>query len=180
MSARKVLAMVAAVTALIVGPALSGSASAEPTATQSVYTRQALDAGLTGAQAAALQQHVDGYLATHPDARQVSANRLTTEGGAVTIPAPGESRARDLASPGAALACAHGHLCIVDGRGHNYDYYRCGRYNFDGVGDGTFNNNQTTGTVARFYNSDGSLRWSNRAKDTGTASWSPVFYVRPC
>ncbi|MEU5366553.1 hypothetical protein ABZ354_24275 [Streptomyces sp. NPDC005925] len=180
MSARKVLAMTAAVAALIVGPALSGSASAEPTATQSEYTRQSLEAGLTGTQAASLQQQVDEYLATHPDARQVSANRLTTEGGSVTLPAPGQSPARDLASPETALACAGGHLCIVDGRGRNYDYYYCGSYGFDGVGDGTFNNNQTTGTVARFYNSDGSLRWSNRAKASGTASWTPVFSIRPC
>ncbi len=172
--------MAAAAAALVVGPALSGSASAEPAAAQSAYARQARAAGLTGAQAAELQQQVDRYLTTHPDARQVSANRLTTEGGAVTIPAPGESRVRDLASPEAAVACGEGHLCIVDGRGRHYDYYRCGRYSFDGIGDGTFNNNQTTGTVARFYNSDGSLRWSNRAKDTGTASWTPVFFVQPC
>jgi hypothetical protein len=180
MSARKVLAMAAAAVTLVMGPALSGSATAEPAATQSAYTRQALEAGLTGAQAAELQQQVDAYLAAHPGARQVSANRLATEGGAVTLPAPGQSQVRDLASPEAAVACAHGHLCIVDGRGRHYDYYRCGRYSFDGIGDGTFNNNQTSGTVARFYNSDGSLRWTNRAKDTGTASWTPVFYIRPC
>ncbi|HET9382602.1 MAG TPA: hypothetical protein VFP69_17475 [Streptomyces sp.] len=172
--------MTAAVAALIVGPALSGSASAEPTAAQSAYTGQAVRAGLTGSEAAALQQQVDRYLATHPGARQVSANRLTTEGGAVTIPAPGASPARDLASPEAAVACSEGHLCIVDGRGRHYDYWRCGRYGFDGVGDGTFNNNQTSGTVARFYNSDGTLRWTHRAKGSGTASWTPVFAVEPC
>ncbi|GGS31920.1 hypothetical protein AB0E75_27835 [Streptomyces griseoviridis] len=180
MSVRKVLAMATAAAALIVGPALSGSATAGPAAAQSAYAQQARAAGLTGAQAAELQQQVDSYLAAHPDARQVSANRLATEGGTVTLPAPGDRQVRDLASPEAAVACAGGHLCVVDGRGRHYDYYRCGRYGFDGIGDGTFNNNQTTGTVARFYNSDGSLRWSNRAKDTGTASWTPVHYIQPC
>lgn len=92
----------------------------------------------------------------------------------------GRTETRDLASPDTALACNHGHLCIVDGRGYNYDYYRCGYYDFNGVGDGTFNNNQTSGTRARFYNQNGSERLSNVAKDTGTASWTPVFHIRPC
>ncbi|MFI0240494.1 hypothetical protein [Streptomyces sp. NPDC016845] len=49
-----------------------------------------------------------------------------------------------------------------------------------GIGDGEFNNNQTSGTRARFYNSNGTERWSNVAKDTGTASWTPVYHIRPC
>lgn len=186
MSVRKVLALAAAATALITGPALSGSAVAGPAAAHapyrapSAYTAQALKAGLTGAEAATLQRRMDRYLAAHPDSRQVSANRLTTRGGDVTLPVPGENRAVDLASPRAAVACSEGHLCIVDGRGRRYDYYRCGRYGFDGVGDGTFNNNQTTGTRARFYNQNGTERWSHVAKGSGTASWTPVFAVEPC
>ncbi|MFF8592770.1 hypothetical protein ACF061_15215 [Streptomyces sp. NPDC015220] len=38
----------------------------------------------------------------------------------------------------------------------------------------------TSGTVAKFHNSNGSLRWTNTAKDTGTASWTPVYQIRPC
>ena len=156
MPSRGALAAVAAVAALVASPALAGAASASAPA------------------ANRLQQKVDGYLAAHPGTRQISANRIAIPGGSLTFAAPGS----DAASP--ALSCGSGHLCIKDGTGETYDYYYCGYYSFDGVGDGTFNNNQTSGTVAKFYNSDGSLRWTDTAKDTGTASWTPVYYIRPC
>ncbi|MFG2999107.1 hypothetical protein [Streptomyces sp. NPDC048340] len=182
MSARKTLAITAAAAALLAGPVLSAHASTAtiPTAQQSAYGTQVRAAGLTDVQAGQLQQQVDAVLAKDPQARQVSANKLTTAGGSMVLAVPGRPETRDLAAPDAALACNNGHLCIVDGRGVNYDYYRCGYYNFDGVGNGTFNNNQTSGTRARFYNHDGSERWSNVAKDTGTANWDPVFHIRPC
>lgn len=98
---------------------------------------------------------------------------------ATTASAAGQS-AEGGQSATAAPRCAKGHLCIVDGRGKRYDYYKCGTYNFYGIGDGTFNNNQTRGTTARFYARNGKLLWENRAKDTGTASWTKVWKVRPC
>ncbi|WP_225802453.1 hypothetical protein [Streptomyces sp. NK15101] len=180
MSARKPLAIMTAAAALIAGPVLSARASTVPAGQQTVYAGQARAAGLSDRQAAELQRQVDAVLTEDPQARQLSANRLATAGGTVTLAVPGHSETRDLASPDTALACGDGHLCITDGRGRNYDFYRCGYYDFDGVGDGTFNNNQTPGTRARFYNSDGSERWSNVAKSTGTASWTPVFHIRPC
>ncbi|MET9606299.1 hypothetical protein ABZZ17_14675 [Streptomyces sp. NPDC006512] len=193
MSPRKILAMMTATAALIAGPVLTAHASASTSApdsvtatdtasasARSVYAAQARGAGLTAPQAARLQQQVDAVLAKDPAARQVSANRLTTAGGTLTLAAPGRPEARDLAAPDTALACGNGHLCITDGRGDTYDFYRCGYYDFWGIGDGTFNNNQTPGTRARFYNENGSERWSNVAKDTGTASWTPVYHIRPC
>ncbi|MFH7599696.1 hypothetical protein WDV06_32040 [Streptomyces racemochromogenes] len=163
--------------ALIAGPVLTAQASTSP---QSTFTRQARAAGLSAAQAAALQQRVDSVLASDPQARQTSANKLSIAGGDLVLRAPGQSETRDLAAPGQALDCANGHLCIRDGLGNNYDYYYCGYYDFGGVGDGTFNNNQSSGTRARFYNQNGSERWSNVAKDSGTASWTPVYHIRPC
>ncbi|MEU8774990.1 hypothetical protein [Streptomyces sp. NPDC048606] len=181
MSARKTLAIMTATAALIAGPVLSAHAStATPTDQRIAYAEQARAAGLTDRQAGQLQERVDAFLTEDPQARQVSANRLATAGGTVTLAVPGRAETRDLASPETALACNNGHLCIVDGRGVNYDYYRCGYYDFNGIGNGTFNNNQTSGTRARFYNSDGSERWSNVAKDSGTASWTPVYHIRPC
>ncbi|MFD8204826.1 hypothetical protein ACFV2S_00225 [Streptomyces sp. NPDC059695] len=180
MSARTTLALMTAAAALIAGPVLSAHASTAPTGRQAEYAGQAAAAGLSEKQTAELQRQVDSFLARDPQARQISANRLATAGGTVTLAVPGRSETRDLASPETALACGDGHLCITDGRGRNYDFYRCGSYDFDGIGDGTFNNNQTPGTRARFYNSDGSERWSNVAKSTGTASWTPVFHIRPC
>ncbi|MEU2249380.1 hypothetical protein [Streptomyces sp. NPDC019224] len=181
-SFRRSAGLMAAAAALIAGPTLSAHATTTPAApsAQQTYAAQARAAGLTDQQAGQLQRQVDAALAQDPRARQTSANTLAIPGGTVTLPAPGQAETRNLASPGTALACANGHLCITDGRGTNYDYYRCGYYDFNGVGDGTFNNNQTSGTRARFYNSDGSERWSHVAKGTGTASWTPVFHIRPC
>ncbi|MFC8509852.1 hypothetical protein ACFU3J_29530 [Streptomyces sp. NPDC057411] len=178
---RRAAGMTAAAAALFMGTALSAHAST-PTAPdeQQTYSRQARAAGLTEQQAGQLQRQVDAVLAQEPGARQTSANAFAIPGGTLTLPVPGRTETRDLASPDAALACNDGHLCIRDGRGVNYDYYRCGYYDFNGIGDGTFNNNQTPGTRARFYNSDGSERWSNVAKDSGTASWTPVYHIRPC
>ncbi|MFF4578782.1 hypothetical protein [Streptomyces sp. NPDC001389] len=177
MSPRRILAMMTATAALIAGPVLTAQASAPLPNTFSEQTRAA---GLTAAQAAELRQRVDAVLVSDPQARQISANKLAIAGGDLVLRAPGRSETRDLAAPDAALACADGHLCIRDGLGDNYDYYYCGYYDFGGVGDGTFNNNQSSGTRARFYNQNGSERWSNVAKDSGTASWTPVYHIRPC
>ncbi|WP_406290455.1 hypothetical protein [Streptomyces sp. NBC_00209] len=178
---RRTAGLMVAAAALIAGPTLSAHAMT-PAAPggQQTYAAQTRAAGLTDEQAGELQRQVDAVRAHEPRARQTSANTLDIPGGTITLPAPGQSEARGLASPGTALACGNGHLCITDGRGVNYDYYRCGYYDFNGIGDGTFNNNQTSGTRARFYNSDGSERWSHVAKGTGTASWTPVFHIRPC
>lgn len=171
MKFRTFMAMVAAVVALLAGQLLVGSASAAPA---SDYTAQARAAGLTATQADALQDRVDDFLASHPTARQIAADRLTIPGGAVTLDVPGT----DVGVT--AISCSSGWLCIRDGYGDRYDYYYCGLYEFWGIGNGEFNNNQSSGTVARFYNENGSLRWTNTAKDTGTASWTPVWFVRPC
>ncbi|PVE13074.1 hypothetical protein [Streptomyces scopuliridis] len=147
------------------------------------FTAQTQRAGLTPAQAGELQDRVDGYLAEEPGSRQVSANRIAIEGGDLVVAAPGQRYARDLAGPGvsgrAPAACAYGHLCLYK-PGDSRDYYRCGTYSLPWVGDGTFNNNQTRGTTAKFLNSDRSVRWTSRAPQTGTATWTQVYYVVPC
>jgi hypothetical protein len=161
-SPRKTLAVLTASAALVGGTVLTGTATAaqqQPSGSQSQ-----------------LQQQVDSYLAKDSGARQVSANKVAFKGGTVTFPADGQKNSSAVRAP----SCRHGHLCIVDGRGKRWDYYRCGTYEFRGIGNGRFNNNQTRGTVARFYNRNGSLRWTNRAKDTGTANWTPVWKIRPC
>ncbi|MDH6229024.1 MULTISPECIES: hypothetical protein [Streptomyces] len=154
--------LVATLTAVLLaaGYLLTGSASAS--------------AGPQAAQQ--LQNRVDAYIEKHPEAQQISADTLKIPGGTVTLAAPGTDRTN---SP-TAISCSNYYLCIQDGYGDRYNYYTCGLYSFSGLGDGVFNNNQSSGTVARFYNSDRSLRWTNTAKDTGTASWTPVYYIRPC
>lgn len=155
MRLRKALVMTAAAVAMVGSQLLAGSASAAPAAHSGV------------------QAQINDYLATHPGEKQIAPNGATMPGGDVTFAASGT------VSP-TAISCSYGHLCIQDGTGKRYDYYYCGYYSFDGIGDGYFNNNQTSGTVAKFYNSDGSLRWTSTAPQSGTASWTPVYYIRPC
>ncbi|ROQ32464.1 hypothetical protein EDD98_1448 [Streptomyces sp. PanSC19] len=153
----KSLAMTGAAVVLTAGQLLAGTASAAPAADR----------------ADGLQRKVDAYLASHPGERQLGEGKATMPGGSVTFSTPGTADAT-------AISCSYGHLCIQDGNGSRWDYYYCGYYDFSGVGDGYFNNNQTSGTVARFYNNDGSLRWTSRAPQSGTASWTPVYHIRPC
>lgn len=171
MRLRKALAMTAAAVALVASQLLVGSASAAPAPD---YAAQSRAAGLTATQADKLQDRVEEYVTSHKGARQVAADKVAIPGGDVTLAVPGTT-------PGTtAISCSSGWLCIQDGYGDRYNYYYCGYYDFWGIGDGVFNNNQTWGTVAKFYNRDGSLRWTNTAKDTGTASWTPVWHIRPC
>ncbi|MCZ0979703.1 hypothetical protein O1L60_13350 [Streptomyces diastatochromogenes] len=153
----KSLVMTGAAVTLAAGQLWAGSASAAPA-----------DGGAEG-----VQRQVDAYLAGHPGERQIAGGKATMPGGSVTFSTPGSAEA-------AAISCSYGHLCIQDGNGSTWDYYYCGYYDFYGVGDGYFNNNQSAGTVARFYNQDGSLRWTSTAPQSGTASWSPVWHIRPC
>ncbi|MFJ1580064.1 hypothetical protein [Streptomyces sp. NPDC088182] len=170
-------------TAPTAGARTSQDVGRQAVTAQAPFAAQTQRAGLTPAQASELQGRVDGYLAEEPGGRQVSANRIATRGGDLVVTAPGQRYARDLAGPGASgrapAACAYGHLCLYR-PGDSRDYYRCGTYSLPWVGDGTFNNNQTRGTTARFLNSDRSIRWTSRAPQTGTATWTGVFYVVPC
>ncbi|KUJ39343.1 MULTISPECIES: hypothetical protein [Streptomyces] len=78
-------------------------------------------------------------------------------------------------------ACPYGHLCIW-ANGNAYDYHACGYFPLPSLaGNGTWVNNQTPGTVARFYNRAGRELWNTGpAYSSGTADWTLVGYVRPC
>ncbi|MFD9286216.1 hypothetical protein ACFWD7_55470 [Streptomyces mirabilis] len=47
-------------------------------------------------------------------------------------------------------------------------------------GDGDFVDNQTPGTVAKFFNQDGSVHWTSTAYQAGRAPWGPIWAVQPC
>ncbi|WP_030673207.1 hypothetical protein [Streptomyces rimosus] len=164
---------------------LTGAASA---ATPTGFAAQAQRAGLTDAQAGRLQAQVDTYVA-ELGGKQVSANKILVPGGSMVVRAPGQAYARDLADRTKAPikpVCDYGHLCGwangTGGNGNGFDYYHCGYYQLPNlVGNGTWGNNQTPGTVGRFYNKDGSERWNTGpAYSSGTANWTPVWYARPC
>lgn len=124
---------------------------------------QAREAGLTPVEALVLQKRVDKVIA-ETGGTQIAANKvLWPDGsGATTIPLPGEKRARTLGETGTeALYCHDGEVgwfCFwpyPDYLGTRYEMYDCGyyviqKYLFDDI-PGSWENNQTRGTQAVFY-----------------------------
>lgn len=197
---RKITAIVATAVFVLVSSVLFGAvASAATSGGSSRYVTQALAAGLTPAQAQALQRKVDGYLAAEPGSHQVSANRIDFRGGTVTIAVPGQSRPRDLGAPAGAVVrpyygdfpCTYGYLCIFQYNdanllgtpGEEVDYYYCGTYSLpDWVSqDGALTNDETPGTVARFEGATHNVLFTSTAyQAVGGVNWDPVYYVVPC
>jgi hypothetical protein len=93
--------------------------------------------------------------------------------------APGDAHRVDRA---AALGCAYGSVCGQGANGHSFSYSKCGtRYQLpDLTGSGPLNNNQTRGTVAKFYGKGGNLLFTSTAPATGTVNWTPVWFAVAC
>jgi hypothetical protein len=84
------------------------------------------------------------------------------------------------ADPGIKLTCRYGYLCM-EVRGTVFNYYTCKTWTVSNwYGTGPWINNQTPGTVARFYGKSGNELWSSTAYSSGTADWAPVYSLRPC
>ncbi|MEU7055281.1 hypothetical protein [Streptomyces sp. NPDC046197] len=168
MNVKKSAALLVAATALLAGSTVSAAAAGTDGAAS--HTRS------TAAAATGVQQRVDAVLAAQPGGRQVSATKVHYDGLDVTVyPADQARQAR-----AAALNCSYGYLC-VNVRGTVFIFYKCQQWSVSNwYGDGDFVNNQTPGTVARFYNKDGSVRWTSTAYEAGRATWDPIYSVRPC
>ncbi|MEJ1197111.1 MULTISPECIES: hypothetical protein [unclassified Streptomyces] len=152
----KPAALLVAASALVAGSTVAATAAADP----------------AGTRVTALQQAADEVLADKPTPLRVSADAVQYEGLTVTE-APRTKGAQD-------LACDYGHLCMVV-KGTKFDFYKCQTWNVTNwTGDGPFTNNQTRGTVAKFFNKDGSVRWTSTAYQAGTATWDPIWSLRPC
>lgn len=110
----------------------------------------------------------------------MSATKVEYDGLTVTLD-PGysaASSAKSVVSP--FLTCAYGHLCMTV-RGTNFDFYKCQLWYVNNwYGTSLFINNQTTGTVARFYGQAGNQIWTSTAYESRNADWAPVWSLRPC
>ncbi|AKH83972.1 hypothetical protein AA958_19285 [Streptomyces sp. CNQ-509] len=188
---RKAALLVSSI-ALIGGSALaSTSASAtatQPAPAQSKYAAQAEGAGLTTAQAAKLQNKMDRYVA-RTGGTQVAINKIDLNGkGVVLVPLPGQDRAREISADGdvgALYTCNYYHFCAYSGTyytGSVIDMYYCRSYSIPWAGNGSWDNNQSTGTRARMYGSSGNLIYTTPGAHSWDAvgNWTPVFTVRPC
>jgi hypothetical protein len=90
-------------------------------------------------------------------------------------------------NPGQTYTCEYLNLCelVWDPTTGNWELFKqdpCNRYSVYYWNDGGyFINNQTSGTVSRFYGSSGSTLWTDTSPTSQTyADWNPVYSVRNC
>ncbi|GCD40126.1 hypothetical protein OEIGOIKO_07983 [Streptomyces chrestomyceticus JCM 4735] len=105
----------------------------------------------------------------------------TLVGGSM-IGASGSSAAERTVPPKPQLDCPYYSVCGQAANGSSFRYTTC---NFEFqlpnlVGSGPLVNNQTAGTVARFYDKNRRLLFTSTAYDSRTVNWTPVWYVRAC
>ncbi|MFF3313191.1 hypothetical protein [Streptomyces sp. NPDC002952] len=154
----KPLSAVLCVTALAVGAGSTAAAATDRTAqsAESKYAAQAKAVGLSSRQAAQLQDRVDAKLADiKVPAEQVGYNEIRAKDGSaiVTVSVPGV----------ADTSCSYKWLCLWTGPNwtdSKVSFTECrdydlNNYSFNNDTLTSYKNNQTTGTVARFYNWEG-------------------------
>lgn len=137
---------------------VAGGGTASASTDAAGFTTQAEAAGLSAAKADALQDKVDGYLATFKgQGRQVSPNQIDLGGAVLNVAVPGEAQPRQLTAPAAGVtravqcntAAEYGWFCAYqyDYRGgDNIGMYNCDNYFIPWNDLGSWENNQTPGT----------------------------------
>ncbi|MFE2389709.1 hypothetical protein ACWDMR_04845 [Streptomyces althioticus] len=153
----KSAALLVAATALVAGSSVAATAAPDP----------------DGTRVTSLQRTAEQVLGGDVQPVRVTADAVVYDGLTVTEAPRGKASTQ-------ALACDYGHLCMLV-KNTKFDFYKCQTWELSNwTGDGPFTNNQTPGTVARFYNQDGSVRWTSTAYQAGTATWDPIWSLRPC
>ncbi|WP_411084688.1 peptidase inhibitor family I36 protein [Streptomyces sp. cmx-18-6] len=152
------------------------------------FSGQAREAGLSGAEARALQAEIDANLAKW-GGKQVSANRIKLPGGDLTLALPGEKYARDLGTKGGAQAagnCPSTYVCAYKGEnftGTQLNFFTCGTLNrITWNTTGSWRNAQKSTLYAKFYSEDKVLRWTSPGgySEDASADWRWVWYLSPC
>jgi len=114
--------------------------------------------------------------------RQISANEVLSSDGRVkvVVPVPGEERARALSGSASRAICGYKYLCLFDGPNYTglmRELYACSLVNLGNYGQhdrlDSYYNNQTNGTVARFYNWEGhwALKFTSTAPHSDPDLW---------
>lgn len=192
--AGKRIAAVLVVTALSLLGGLVSAGSADAAARQD-FRAQASAAGLTADQASALQAKADRYLAT-TGGKQIAPNKIDVNGTAtILLTVPGEQKARSL-SPATTAEwdpCFYGEQHAKDGyfcaysdhwyMGDAIEMYNCARYSLPNwTGIGSWINQQSPGTRARFYGKTGNLLYTTPVPDSfvDEYNWGPVWSIVNC
>ncbi|MFJ1753568.1 hypothetical protein [Kitasatospora sp. NPDC088134] len=185
------------VTAVTVALALAGTAAAvgpaAATGGHGAFAAQARSAGLSPAQARTLQAQVDAEIAAEGGV-QTAANQVTLASGTeVLLPLPGESTARDLGAPAprtatslaAPSSCGSYTFCAYSGENFTGTVKRqklCSEpMSIPWVGNGSWSNNQSSGTRARMYNGSTLIYTTPGAySEDRSGSWTSVSKVDAC
>ena len=181
---RKFLAVLSALVAVVVGLVSAGSARA--TATHESFTAQTRAAGYTSAQADKLQQEVDQYLDLF-GGKQTAINEIRFAGGKVLLPLPGETRPHALGVQ-PKVTCPALTLCLWHDdyfTGPQVQLKHCWDWrNIIWTTEGSWYNNQSAGTVAKFYagyNLTGGVWITSRAPEVRLhIGWWKLYSVDPC
>ncbi|MBZ4319966.1 hypothetical protein [Streptomyces huiliensis] len=102
--------------------------------------------------------------------------------GSSLIGATVSSAAARTAPPKPQLECPYYLVCGQAANGSSFAYRDC---NFEFklpnlIGSGPLVNNQTAGTVARFYDKNHRLLFTSTTYEARTVNWTPVWYARAC
>jgi len=176
--------------AVLIGTAAAADASAT---TEHGFAVQARAAGLTSSQAQELQEQVDAQLAEFGGV-QTAANEIRLPNGLdLLMPLPGEVRARDLDAPRqttnaqAPASCALYTFCAYEGTnftGRTLRQVDCDDFFEipDAWSDGSWSNNQSSGTKARMYDENDGLIYTTRGaySEDRNGDWGPVWWVDAC
>jgi hypothetical protein len=153
------------------------------------FAAQAKAAGLSAAQAKALQDRVDAYIAAN-GGTQIAANQVRWADGSgdTTLPVPGEKGTRAIGATGAAsdpTSCNDLYLCLYESTnfyGTKYSLYYCIDYSTP-YAFNSYKNHQTTGTVGTFKDHNRNPRdFTTPAPSNNRYYYDGIFtyYVKPC
>ncbi|NEB91951.1 peptidase inhibitor family I36 protein [Streptomyces bauhiniae] len=148
--------------ALALGAGNAAAAASDRTtqSAESKYAAEATAVGLSARQAAQLQDRMDAQLADiKVPAEQVKYNEIRTKDGtaSITMSAPGVA---------ADTGCSYEYLCLWDGAnwtGSKLSFSACTFVDLSSYGFNdrltSYKNNQTSGTIANFYNWEGAWKY---------------------
>lgn len=181
--ARGVVAAAAGLSAVLT---MSGAATAADSASVNGFASQAKALGLNATEAKTLQNRADSYVAVM-GGTQIAADRIRLGEGAVLVLALPATASGDQSSAAraATYACSYKHFCAysdVNWSGDVIDMKACAAYKIPWFGDGSWINNQTTGTQAGFRDDQFVVRWvdSGAYSSDDVADWTWVHYVTNC
>lgn len=161
---------------------------------RAAFVAEARAAGLSTAQANGLQDAVDAYLVKlGGKGTQASPNQIDLNGAVLNIPVPGEDQPRQLGETTAngvsATECVgqtpYGWFCAYKAEGFtgaNIGMWNCREYEIPWYTDGSWRNNQTTGTRPLLTFADGTpwrMPPAFSQVDSGV-DWAPVWKILNC